>query len=66
MEAAHDRLPAVLWPGRWPWGDAHRAVLKPCPDEWLRADPVANDHGAVNTNDPEEGRVFSPAYTNGQ
>jgi putative SOS response-associated peptidase YedK len=52
-----------LWLGPEPWGEAHRALLKSCPDEWLTAYPVSNDVGSVRNNyaellDPEGGPIF--------
>ncbi len=58
MGAVHNRMPVILdpanldlWIGPEPWGDAHRALLKSCPDEWLTAYPVSNDVGSVRNND---------------
>lgn len=68
--AVHDRMPVILdpadldlWIGPEPWGDAHRALLKSCPDEWLTAYPVSNDVGSVKNNyveliNPEGDPIF--------
>lgn len=60
MGAVHNRMPVILdptdldlWLGSEPWGDAHRALLKPCPDDWLAAYPVSNDVGSVKNNEPD-------------
>ena len=60
MGALHDRMPVMLeksdldlWLGSAPWGDAHRALLKPCADDLLTAYPVGKDVGAVANNSPD-------------
>lgn len=60
MGEIHDRMPVILdpsalecWLGPAPWGDAHRALLAPCPDDWLTAWPVSKDVGAVKNNRPD-------------
>jgi len=70
MSEIHDRMPVILseddldlWLGPEPWGEAHRALMKPCPDEWLEAYPVSKDVGNVRNNssdliDPIGGRFF--------
>ena len=57
MGAIHTRMPVMLreedleiWLGDAPWGDAHRALLKPSPDEWLTAWPVEKAVGSVKNN----------------
>ncbi len=65
MGALHTRMPVMLaeddldrWLGPEPWGDAQRALLKPCPDDWLTAFPVAKEVGAVRNNRSE---LIAPA-----
>lgn len=60
MGVLHARMPVILdpgdldlWLGPEPWGDALRALLRSCPDEWLTAFPVSNDVGSVKNNYPE-------------
>jgi putative SOS response-associated peptidase YedK len=57
MSGIHDRMPVILseddldlWLGAEPWSEAHRALMKPCPDEWLEAYPVSKDVGNVRNN----------------
>ena len=60
MRAIHERMPAILAPedldlwldGRG-WSAAHKALLRPCPDEWLEALPVARAVGNVRNNTPD-------------
>lgn len=47
MPVILDQADLDLWLGPEPWGDAHRALLKPCPNDWLAPYPVSNDAGAV-------------------
>lgn len=57
MGVVHDRMPVILaeadldlWLRASPWGDAHRALMRPCPDECLTAFPVSKDVGPVKNN----------------
>lgn len=60
MKLIHHRMPVVLsekevddWLDGAPWGDQHRALLRPCPDDWLTAVPVSQDVGNVRNNRPD-------------
>lgn len=60
MGMIHDRMPVVLspedvdiWLDGEPWSERHRALLRPCPDEWLTASPVSPAVGNVRNNGPE-------------
>ena len=55
----HDRMPVILAPGDYAaWldqGDPARLkdLLRPCPEEWLRAYPVSPRVGSVRNEGPE-------------
>ena len=59
MAAVHDRMPAILAPEQVaPWLDTRAvdqaeaaALCRPCPDEWLRLDPVSDRVNAVRNDD---------------
>jgi putative SOS response-associated peptidase YedK len=59
MAAVHDRMPAILAPEQVaPWLDTRAvdqaeaaALCRPCPDDWLRLDPVSDRVNAVRNDD---------------
>ena len=61
MSAVHDRMPAILAPDRLAeWldvadADASRAaaLCRPCPDGWLRLDPVSDRVNSVRNDDAD-------------
>lgn len=61
MAAIHDRMPAILAPEQVaPWLDTGgvdqgtaAALCRPCPDDWLRLDPVSGRVNAVRNDDAD-------------
>ncbi|WP_375466268.1 SOS response-associated peptidase [uncultured Methylobacterium sp.] len=61
MAAVHDRMPAILAPDEvGPWLDAGgvppgeaAGLCRPCPDAWLRLDPVSDRVNAVRNDDAD-------------
>jgi putative SOS response-associated peptidase YedK len=60
MAGLHDRMPVILGPGNWqvwlnPEAEAAElhALLKPCPDEWLKIFEVGPAVGNVRNDGPE-------------
>jgi putative SOS response-associated peptidase YedK len=56
VRSIHDRMPVILAPEeyeRWldPGAADGRALLRPCPPEWLEADPVSTRVNSPRTND---------------
>jgi putative SOS response-associated peptidase YedK len=65
MAAVHDRMPAILAPEQVePWLDARTtdaaaavSLCRPCPDDWLRLDPVS---ARVNDARNDEAGLIEP------
>lgn len=62
----HDRMPVILGPDaheRWlrAGPDEARALLGPCPDEWLEAYPVSTRVNSPDNDDPEVIRPLGAA-----
>ncbi len=60
MSQVHSRMPVILdanavdiWLASGDWSDQQRALIKPCPDEWLTAAPV-NSKGVGNVRNKEK------------
>ena len=68
MEEIHDRMPVILgeqdwakWLGEDPLTPAEaQALLRPCPDDWLKIWPVSKDVGSVKNNSPDLVRPLDP------
>jgi len=63
----HDRMPVILGPDAYePWlraaPEEARALLTPCPDEWLEAYPVST---RVNRPDHDDPEVIRPLHEAG-